>query len=197
VKPQSLAARVNLTRAKVAPSALHPKEDVMKSARAVKPQTELLSTPICPMDPENVQWIAQETQLQIARRAYELFEARGGEHGHDWEDWFRAESELVRPVSIAISENDEQISLRANVMGFDHDDLKIAVEPERVTIFARKKERATGGGKGEPADLYPDQILQCIALPSRIDPRGAVIVLRTGVLNFELPKALQAAAQVA
>ena len=38
----------------------------------------------------------QEVQLAIARRAYELFEARGREHGHDWEDWFRAESELLR-----------------------------------------------------------------------------------------------------
>ena len=30
----------------------------------------------------------------IARRAFELFEARGGEEGRDWEDWFRAEAEL-------------------------------------------------------------------------------------------------------
>ena len=31
----------------------------------------------------------------IARRAYELFLQRGGEHGHDWEDWLMAERELV------------------------------------------------------------------------------------------------------
>lgn len=30
----------------------------------------------------------------IARRAYELYEERGAGHGHDWEDWFRAEREL-------------------------------------------------------------------------------------------------------
>lgn len=27
-------------------------------------------------------------------RAYELYLARGGEHGHDLDDWLRAESEL-------------------------------------------------------------------------------------------------------
>ena len=32
---------------------------------------------------------------QIQRRAYELFEARGGNHGHDWADWFSAERELT------------------------------------------------------------------------------------------------------
>ena len=31
---------------------------------------------------------------QIAHRAYERFEARGGEHGRDQEDWFHAEQEL-------------------------------------------------------------------------------------------------------
>ena len=31
----------------------------------------------------------------IAARAYELFLARGGEHGGEWEDWFRAEAELL------------------------------------------------------------------------------------------------------
>ena len=30
----------------------------------------------------------------IARRAYELFLQRGGEHGRDWEDWLTAEREL-------------------------------------------------------------------------------------------------------
>jgi hypothetical protein len=31
----------------------------------------------------------------IAHRAFELFAARGGEHGHDVDDWLRAEHELM------------------------------------------------------------------------------------------------------
>lgn len=34
---------------------------------------------------------------QIALRAYELFTARGYQHGHDVEDWLRAEAELAQP----------------------------------------------------------------------------------------------------
>jgi hypothetical protein len=34
------------------------------------------------------------TRDEIATRAYELYLARGGEHGHDAEDWAQAESEL-------------------------------------------------------------------------------------------------------
>lgn len=32
---------------------------------------------------------------RIRIRAYELFEERGREAGHDWEDWFRAEEEIT------------------------------------------------------------------------------------------------------
>jgi hypothetical protein len=31
----------------------------------------------------------------IARRAHELFLARGGQHGHDLDDWLQAERELL------------------------------------------------------------------------------------------------------
>ena len=34
------------------------------------------------------------TKDDVARRAYELFLERGGQHGHDIEDWLRAEREL-------------------------------------------------------------------------------------------------------
>jgi hypothetical protein len=38
---------------------------------------------------------AQTMEERIRIRAYELFEKRGREAGHDWEDWFRAEEEIT------------------------------------------------------------------------------------------------------
>lgn len=35
----------------------------------------------------------------VARRAYELFQARGGEPGHELEHWLEAERELSRTSS--------------------------------------------------------------------------------------------------
>jgi hypothetical protein len=34
------------------------------------------------------------TERYIERRAYELYERRGREHGRDQEDWFEAQSEI-------------------------------------------------------------------------------------------------------
>jgi hypothetical protein len=36
------------------------------------------------------------TTEEIAERAYEIFLARGGEPGHDLDDWLQAEAELLR-----------------------------------------------------------------------------------------------------
>lgn len=36
----------------------------------------------------------EEFQTQIAKRAYELYEQRGWQHGNDQADWFQAENEV-------------------------------------------------------------------------------------------------------
>jgi len=56
------------------------------------PPTQSLS--LRNIEDPNWEWEMQQAYPAIARRAYELFEKRGCEHGHDWEDWFQAESEL-------------------------------------------------------------------------------------------------------
>jgi hypothetical protein len=38
---------------------------------------------------------------EVARRAYEIYLARGGEPGHEQEDWLRAEKELREQAASA------------------------------------------------------------------------------------------------
>jgi hypothetical protein len=38
--------------------------------------------------------VSAPTDEQISELAYSYWEARGGQHGSPWEDWFRAEREL-------------------------------------------------------------------------------------------------------
>lgn len=49
--------------------------------------------------PEITRQIADPTnelQERIRLRAYDLYEQRGGDHGHDIEDWLQAELELTQ-----------------------------------------------------------------------------------------------------
>ena len=75
----------------------------------------------------------------IARRAFELFEARGSEHGHDCEDWFRAESELLTPVPATIIDTDGGFTVRAELPGFTGEDVEVRAEPRRLMIYAKKR----------------------------------------------------------
>ena len=42
-------------------------------------------------------------EQEIRQRAYQLFEARGGEDGHELEDWLRAEEEIKGAKSNALA----------------------------------------------------------------------------------------------
>ena len=44
-----------------------------------------------------------ELEHQIRQRAYELYEARGREDGHDLEDWLRAEEEITEKKARAVA----------------------------------------------------------------------------------------------
>ena len=160
-----------------------------------EPPAALLS--LC--NPEDLTREMQQVQLAIARRAYELFEARGREHGHDWEDWFRAESELLRPVSITMSESADQFTVRTNVLGFGENELRVSIEPRRITILGKKEMKATETEEArvEHIDSYPDQILQRIDLATEVIPESSRVELRAGLLKFELPKATKHEAETA
>ena len=52
---------------------------------------------IDPVDPmEAGDEIGDPNESEVAQLAYSYWEARGGEGGSPWEDWFRAERELKR-----------------------------------------------------------------------------------------------------
>jgi hypothetical protein len=55
------------------------------------PSEKLKSMPVTPItDPH------PNLEEEIRRRAYELYQTRGCEDGHDVDDWLRAEAEVTR-----------------------------------------------------------------------------------------------------
>jgi len=155
-------------------------------------KAEQPATLLCPRNPEILRAEMQPVQLAIARRAFELFEKRGCELGHDWEDWFQAETELLRPVSIVSFKSQDRLSLRAYVLGFGEGELQVSIEPKRVAIVGKREVTFCQNGEQEIeyVDGYPDQVLRVIDLPTEVDPERAVVELHAGMLKFELPKAV-------
>jgi len=144
-----------------------------------------------PSAPTDLELKVQKVQLAIAHRAYELFEARGREHGRDLEDWLQAKSELLCPVSIAMSESRERIGIRANVVGFDPSELEVSVEPSRITILGKRKQstRKKKAGTPEGVRSLPDQILEVIDLAEEVSPEHSAVEWQAGILTIDLPAA--------
>jgi hypothetical protein len=45
---------------------------------------------------KRAQTTAEQFQAQVSLRAYELYEQRGRQDGHELDDWLQAEAELVQ-----------------------------------------------------------------------------------------------------
>jgi len=161
----------------------------VKSQKAQKSKSSRSGLPFSLSLPADLQSKVQKLQLAIARRAHELFEARGREHGRDLEDWLQAESELLCPTSIAMSESKDRVSVRANVAGFDQSEIEVSVEPSRVMILGKKTKntRTTEPWTTEPRGSHPDQILEVIDLATEVIPERAIVELQSGELILDLP----------
>jgi len=56
---------------------------------------KMLATPLATQRNAKTNVVTRARADDIRRRAYSLFQARGGEHGHDVDDWLVAEAELL------------------------------------------------------------------------------------------------------
>lgn len=131
----------------------------------------------------------QQLTQSVAARAYELFEARGGQFGQELEDWFRAEAELSRSVPIELTEDDKQFTVRAETPGYKASDIKISAEPQRVLIEgdseANKEETS---GQIMFSERRSNQFYRALALSAEIDPARMTASIKDGVLEIQLPK---------
>ena len=66
---------------------------VQKVART-KPDRPLAESPLSLGAPSSNGALTEEEFARVSARAYQLWEERGQEHGHDLDDWLQAEGEI-------------------------------------------------------------------------------------------------------
>lgn len=136
----------------------------------------------------------REMQEIISHRAFELFERGGKIFGRDLDDWFKAESELLHPVNISIEDTDEGLKVEAEVPGFRAEELEVSVEPHRLTIAGKREAEKEEKKKGKTvySERSAERILRVVDLPVEVNTENISAVLKDGVLEFMMPKAVPA-----
>jgi HSP20 family protein len=167
----------------------------MKSQQALEtPQTggkpgSPASSPLFVEAEKLIERMGELTQA-VAKRAYEFFETRGRQLGHELEDWFRAESELLRFVPVEMKEDENQFTVRAEVPGFKPGEIKISAEPRRLIIEGGSEQSSEE--KSEKVvftERRSDQFCRSLRIPVEIDSSKVTATLKDGILNITLPKA--------
>jgi len=129
----------------------------------------------------------------IAQRAFEIFEARGCGHGNDRDDWFLAESELLTPAKFHISESGEHLIARAEIPGFNRQEIKVSLEPHRLTISGKAEPREDHhSGKHSHSARRALLLLRVIDLSAEVDLSKAKATFIDGTLEIVMPKAAPA-----
>jgi HSP20 family protein len=136
---------------------------------------------------------AEQLYDNIARRAFEIFEGNGRLFGRDLDNWFKAESELLHPVHIDITEAGNDLTVRAEVPGFTAKELEVSVEPRRVTISGKRETKEERKDKKVVySESCSNRLLRVIDLPANVDADKASATLKDGILELRVPKAAPA-----
>jgi len=146
-------------------------------------------TTVRPLKVESLAAHLDATIDAISRRAYEIFAGSGYASGHELDNWFQAERELLHPVHIQMNESDDALEVQAEVPGFSEKELEVSVEPQRLVISG-KREIKTEEKKAKAvySEFCSDQILRVVDLPAEVDTNQVAADLKNGVLQLHLPK---------
>lgn len=123
----------------------------------------------------------QELYDGVARHAYELFAANGRVDGHDLDDWFRSERDLLEPVPCKVLEWADRLTVHAEIPKSALRTIQILVGPRQLVIYGEHE-----GGEEQRGD--EKDFARVVDLPFEIDAEHVSATLRDGELEISLLK---------
>jgi HSP20 family protein len=99
---------------------------------------------------------------------------------------FDPDLEPLRLWDFGVSENDREVAVRAEIPGFEPNELDVQINNDVLTIKAEKEQK--GEGREEYRSFY-----RSVRLPPGLDAEHAKADCRNGVLELHIPRAEGAA----
>ena len=91
------------------------------------------------------------------------------------------ESGSMRLWDFGVTENDKEITVRAEMPGFEENEIDVQLNNDRLTIRAEKEQK--GDGREEYRSFF-----RTVTLPAGVDAEKAQATYRNGVLELHFPR---------
>ena len=138
---------------------------------------------------------------EVERRAFDLFEKRGCEFGHELEDWLNAEHEVLGRHAGELAEKDGTYEMRISLPGFEAKEVEVTATPNEIVVHAAtKQEKKEEKGNVLWTEFGSNDVYGRFAVPNSINVDKVTANLENGLLRIKAPentKPTQVAAQAA
>ncbi len=114
----------------------------------------------------------REISAALARRAYEIYRSRGGNAGHELEDWQLAEKEILQPLCCGMLESKDGVTVSAfcsSCGAKDLEEIEVCVEPHRLILVGTRR---SPHGSGENIKVY-----RVLTLEEETDPSSTDVTM--------------------
>ena len=125
----------------------------------------------------------------VQRRAFDLFEKRGGELGHDLEDWLKAERELLGWPAAELAEKDGAYEMQITLPGFEAKDVEVTAPPTEVIVHAAtEEEKKTKKSNVLWTEFGSNDVYRRFEVPNPINVDKVTAKLENGLLRINAPE---------
>jgi HSP20 family protein len=125
----------------------------------------------------------------VQQRAFDLFEKRGRELGHDLEDWLKAEHELLGWPAAELAEKDGSYQMQISLPGFETKDVEVTATPTQFIVHAAtNEEKSTQKGNVLWTEFGSNDIYWRFEVPNPINVDKVTATLENGILRINAPE---------
>ena len=125
----------------------------------------------------------------VKRRAFEFFEQRDRQAGHDLEDWLKAERELLGWPATELDEKNGIYELQIALPGFESKDVEVTVTPKEIIVHAAAEhDKETKKGNVLWTEFGASDVYRCFETPKPVEVDKVTARLENGLLRIHAPE---------
>lgn len=132
----------------------------------------------------------------VRQRAFDFFDKRGRELGHELTDWIQAEREVLGWPAAELAEKNGEYKLEVTLAGFGANQVEVTATPTEIAVHAAIKP-VTKAAEDHVlwTEFGPNDVYRRFRLPQPIDVDKTSAVLDNGLLKIIATKVPSATAK--